>query len=97
MTEDKRLGIGLLVVVVNVSHIEVLLGDDDSILVVVAEILQEQGMDGTARKVLQPSSNAIGSRAFRQLTIFLPSAETKWKNYLTDLQTPQLQKHSKCN
>ena len=40
MAEDKRLSVSLLVVVVNVRHIEVLLGNDDSVLVVVSQILQ---------------------------------------------------------
>ena len=44
VTEDEGLGISLLVVVVDVSNTEVLLSNDDSILVVVAEILQDRSL-----------------------------------------------------
>lgn len=42
MAEDKRLGISLLVVIIDVRDIEVLLRNYDSILVVVTEILQAE-------------------------------------------------------
>ncbi len=44
VAEDERFSISLLIVVINIWHVEVLLGNDDSILVVVAEILQHSMM-----------------------------------------------------
>ena len=42
MAKDERLSISFFVVVINVRNIEVLLSNDDSVLVVVAEILHAQ-------------------------------------------------------
>lgn len=42
MAEDERFCVSLFVVVINVRNIEVLFSDDDSILVVITEILRTQ-------------------------------------------------------
>ncbi len=52
VAEDERLSIRLLVVVINVRNIEVLLGNDDCVLVVVGQILhggQQQSASHQAR------------------------------------------------
>ncbi|KAA6427768.1 MAG: hypothetical protein FRX49_02431 [Trebouxia sp. A1-2] len=66
VAEDERLGIRLLVVVINVRDIEVLFGNDDGVLVVVGQILhgvQLQSASHQARRGHQQTLEDIGQMA----------------------------------